>query len=158
MAKAKKKEDESVDLQKKIDELTNDLQRTRADFENFRKRVDSEKQQAMKNGETKTALKILPVVDTIERAVVNIPQDIADNAWVKGVSGMIKQLEVALSNMGIKKIDAKPGVTFDPELHQAVQFDEEADGDIEVISEELQAGYTLDGMLIRHSMVKVTRK
>ncbi len=158
MAKAKKKEDESVDLQKKIDELTNDLQRTRADFENFRKRVDGEKQQAMKNGETKTALKILPVVDTIERAVVNIPQDIADNAWAKGVSGMIKQLEVALSNMGIKKIDAKPGVTFDPELHQAVQFDEEADGDTEVISEELQAGYTLDGMPIRHSMVKVTRK
>ena len=60
--------------------------------------------------------------------------------------------------MDLVRIDAKPGTTFDPELHQAVQFDEDAEGDTEVIQEELQAGYVLKGSPIRHAMVKVTRQ
>ena len=63
-----------------------------------------------------------------------------------------------MSDIAIARIDAKPGVVFDPELHQAVQMDEESTGDQEVIAEELQAGYTLRGTPIRHAMVKVTRK
>ena len=146
------------ELQQQIAELTLDLQRTRADFENFRKRVDGEKQQAMERGEAKTAMRLLPVIDTIERAVAHIPADIAEHQWVQGVSGLVKQLDKALNDIAIARIDAKPGVAFDPELHQAIQMDEEATGEQEVIAEELQAGYTLQGTPIRHAMVKVTRK
>lgn len=153
--KQTKKQD---DLQVKVDELTLDLQRVRADFENYRKRMDAEKQTAQKNGETRAVLQLLPVIDTVERAILHIPGDIADHPWVKGVGGLIKQLDTSLAALHLKRIAAHKGADFDPELHQAVQFDENAEGDKEVIAEELQAGYTLNGTPIRHSMVKVTRK
>lgn len=152
MAKKSDKRDEQ------IAELTADLQRVRADFENYRKRVDVEKQQATERGEARTAMKLLPVIDTIERAVLHIPEDIAGHAWVQGVSGLVKQLDAALVEIGITRIDSTAGTVFNPELHQAVQFDEASTGETEVIAEELQAGYTLHGAPIRHAMVKVTRK
>lgn len=142
----------------KIAELTADLQRVRADFENFRKRVDIDKQQAEQRGATKTALKLLPVIDTIERAIVHIPKDIVEHKWVQGVAGLIKQLDKALEGMDIKRIDSSKGTQFNPELHQAIQMDDEAKGEKEVIAEELQAGYTMGSDVIRHAMVKVTRK
>jgi molecular chaperone GrpE len=149
----------SVDeLQQQITELTLDLQRTRADFENFRKRAEIDKQQSMERGEAKTALKMLPVIDTIERAIVHIPNDIAEHQWVQGVAGLIKQLDKALADMGIARIEAKSGTLFNPELHQAIQMDEDAVGEQEVVAEELQAGYTLQNVPIRHAMVKVTRQ
>ncbi len=141
-----------------IKELTADLQRVRADFENYRKRVEVEKKQARSNGESATALKLLPVVDTIERAILHIPEDIADHPWVQGVGGLIKQLDKALADMSMARIEASEGTVFNPDVHQAVQFDEDSTGDTEVISEELQAGYTLGGVPIRHAMVKVTRQ
>lgn len=146
------------DLQHTIDELTLDLQRTRADFENYRKRVEAEKQSAHSMGQAKSVMKLLPVIDTIERAIANVPEELADNAWAKGVAGLGKQLDKQLKEIGLEKIDAKPGISFNPELHQAVQFDEEVDGDKEVVAEELRAGYTLDGTVIRDAMVKVTRQ
>lgn len=146
------------DLQRTIDELTLDLQRTRADFENYRKRVEAEKQSAHSMGQAKSVMKLLPVIDTIERAIANVPEELADNAWAKGVAGLGKQLDKQLKEIGLKKIDAKPGTLFNPELHQAVQFDEAADGEKEVVAEELRAGYTLDGAVIRDAMVKVTRQ
>lgn len=146
------------DLQHTIDELTLDLQRTRADFENYRKRVEAEKQSAHSMGQAKSVMKLLPVIDTIERAIANVPEELADNAWAKGVAGLGKQLDKQLKEIGLKKIDAKPGTSFNPELHQAVQFDEAADGEKEVVAEELRAGYTLDGAVIRDAMVKVTRQ
>ena len=146
------------DLQHTIDELTLDLQRTRADFENYRKRVEAEKQSAHQMGQAKSVMKLLPVIDTIERAIANVPEELQDNAWAKGVVGLGKQLDKQLKEIGLEKINAKPGTLFNPELHQAVQFDEEAEGDKEVVAKELRAGYTLDGVVIRDAMVKVTRQ
>ena len=146
------------ELEQQIGELTADLQRMRADFENYRKRVDTEKQAAREDGEVRSILKLLPVIDTIERAVTHIPEDIAEHQWVKGVAGLVKQLEKSLSSLHLQKIEAQTGTEFNPEFHQAIQFDEEASGEKEVVAEELQPGYTLSGRPIRHAMVKVTRK
>lgn len=156
MTKSKAKKTE--DLEQQLGELTLDLQRTRADFENYRKRVESEKQSAQKIGEEKTVTKLLPVIDTIERAVANVPEEIADNAWVKGVTSLTKQLDKQLKDIGLEKINSQPGVLFNPELHQAIQCDNEAEGETEVVAEELRAGYTLNGSVIRDAMVKVTRQ
>ncbi len=145
------------ELEQQVGELTADLQRIRADFENYRKRVDNEKLSARQDGEARAIHRLLPVIDTIERAVSHIPAEIADNQWVKGVSGLVKQLEKLLSDLKLQKIDASTGRDFDPGLHQAVQFDDDADGEREVIGEELQSGYTLDGVPIRHAMVRVTK-
>lgn len=141
----------------KVTELTGDLQRLRADFENYRKRVDAEKQTARHDGEVRAIKQLLPVLDTIERATAHIPADIAEHQWVKGVAGLAKQLDTTLAGLNLERIDASVGQSFNPELHQAVQFDESAEGEHEVIAEELQPGYLLKGSPIRHSMVKVTR-
>lgn len=145
------------DLQQRIDELTLDLQRNRADFENYRKRVDSEKQAAKIHGATSMVQKLLPVIDTIDRAIVHMPDELKDNQWAQGIAGLDKQLLKILDELHIQKINAEPGTQFDPALHQAVQMDD-AEGGVEIIAEELQSGFLLEGVPIRHAMVKVTRR
>ena len=154
MAKSKKQEE----LERQIDELTLDLQRTRADFENYRKRVEQEKQMARGSGRAGAIMKLLPVVDNIERAITHLPEDLKDNAWANSVVKLTKNLEKSLADMGVERIDATVGSPFNPDLHDAVQFDEDTDGEHEVIAEELQPGYKVDGIVMRPSMVKVTRQ
>jgi molecular chaperone GrpE len=158
MAKESKKSKKDLEFEQKIGELTNDLQRTRADFENYRKRVDAEKTAAREAGQASTILKLLPVIDNIERAIAYLPEDLKDNSWAQSVVGLVKNLEKSLEGMDLKRIDAKPDTIFNPELHDAIQVDEDATGDQEVIAEELQPGYLLNDRPIRHAMVKVTRK
>ena len=158
MAEKAKKNNKQLQLETQLTELTQDLQRTRADFENYRKRTESERLLARESGQASAILKLLPVIDNIERAVAYMPEELKDNKWVQGVAGLAKNLEKSLENMDLKRIDAKPGVIFNPDLHEAIQFDEDAAGENEVIAEELQAGYTLSGRPIRHAMVKVTRQ
>lgn len=148
-----KKTDE---LQTKVDELTQDLQRTRADFENYRKRAEIEKAQARETGTAAAILKLLPVIDNLDRALSHIPDDLKDHQWAHGVVGLRKNLDKSLSNLNLERIEAKSGTDFNPHLHEAVQM-EDGEGEKEVISEELQSGYTLNGNVIRHSMVKVSR-
>lgn len=147
-----------IEFEQKIDELTQDLQRTRADFENYRKRSEIDKLSARESGRASAILKLLPVIDNIERSINYIPEELKENAWVQSVSGLVKNLEKSLDSLNLKRIEAKPGTEFNPELHEAIQFDEDATGEKEVITEELQAGYELDGHPIRHAMVKVTRQ
>ena len=154
MAKSKKQEE----LEQQLVDITSDLQRTRADFENYRKRVEQEKTTARENGQATAILKLLPTIDNIERAIAHAPGDIQDNAWVQSVMNLTKQLNKSLEGLNLKRIDAAPGSEFNAELHEAIQFDETAEGEKEVIAEELQAGYMLNGTPIRHSMVKVTRQ
>jgi molecular chaperone GrpE len=149
-------EENTADTQ--LAELIGDLQRTRADFENYRKRVELEKTAARNAGQATAILKLLPVIDNIERAIAHTPDDLADNAWAQGIASLVKQLDKSLEGMNLKRIDAAVGSLFNPELHEAIQFDETAEGEHEVIAEELQAGYTLNGQPIRHAMVKVTRR
>ena len=157
MAKeAKNKKD--AEFEQKLGELTLDLQRTRADFENYRKRADLEKIAARESGQASAILKLLPVIDNIERAIAYTPEDLKDNAWVQSVANLVKHLEKSIESLNLMRIDARPGTTFDPDLHEAIQFDEEATGDKEVVAEELQGGYTLNGHVIRHAMVKVTKE
>lgn len=154
MTKSKKQDE----IEQQVSELTADLQRTRADFENYRKRTEQEKTAARTAGQASAIMKLLPVIDNIERAIAHQPADLADNKWAQGVAGLVKNLEKALENLNVRRIPATAGTKFDPELHEAIQFDEDAEGDTEVIAEELQAGYLLDGQPIRHAMVKVTRQ
>jgi molecular chaperone GrpE len=156
MADKKDKKPSEAEIQ--VLELTQDLQRTRADFENYRKRVDAEKVAAREAGQSSAIMKLLPVIDNIERAIAYTPDELKDNEWVKSVAGLVKNLEKSLDSLNLKRIDSAEGTEFNPELHEAIQFDDEATGEKEVIAGELQAGYTLNGHVIRHAMVKVTRQ
>jgi len=109
-------------------------------------------------GQASAILKLLPVIDTIERAIAYVPNELKENKWALGIVGLVKNLEKALEGLNLKRIDAKAGVDFNPDLHEAIQFDEDATGEREVIAEELQPGYLLNGRPVRHAMVKVTRQ
>lgn len=154
MAKTNKQPDFEHDL----NELTSDLQRTRADFENYRKRVEAEKTAARQAGEASAILKLLPVIDNIERALSHMPSELQDNKWAQGVAALAKNLDTSLENLHLKRIEATPGTEFNPHLHEAIQVDEDATGEKEVIADVLQTGYTLNGQPIRPAMVKVTRQ
>ena len=152
MAKSKKQ----AELEEKLVDAIADLQRTRADFENYRNRVEGEKQSVREAGQTSAILKLLPVIDNIERAIGHMPLELAEDKWAQGVAGLSKNLDKSLEGLNLKRIDAKPGTPFNPDLHEAIQFDD-SEGEHEVIAEELQSGYLLGETPIRHAMVKVTK-
>lgn len=155
MAKEKKLTKKEQELQQQLGEMQTDLQRTRADFENYRRRTEHDLQRARETGKSSAILKLLPVVDNIERAIAHTPEHLKEDSWAQGVNNLVKNLDKSLESLGVKRIEATPGTPFNPELHEAVQA-EAGDGEAETILEELQAGYTLDGAVIRPSMVKVS--
>lgn len=132
------------ELDVKIAELTNDLQRTRADFENYRKQMDLQKAQAAEFAKYETVKKVLPLLDDIDRAISATPE----------LKPLEKSLEKTLAELKLTKIDSEPGVEFNPDLHDAVMM-EESEGEKEVIAETMRAGYTYNGSVIRPAMVKV---
>ncbi len=144
-----------VELQQKIDDLTDALQRERADAENIRRRHDDQYAGVQKVVKARVIGELLPAIDNLERALKHAPKELEGNDYVKGVQGVVKQFEKTLSDLGVQRIKTV-GEVFDPALHEAVGV--EGDGEVEVISEELQAGYVVDGEVIRHAMVKVKRE
>lgn len=130
-----------------IVELTNDLQRTRADFENFRKQVENQKSQAMSAAKYATVAKFLPLIDDFARALQTYPEQLLP---------LQKNFEKTLKSLGLVLIDSTPGVEFNPDIHEAVSVEDEG-GETEVISETLRPGYLYDGAVIRAAMVKVKR-
>ncbi|MDR1032677.1 MAG: nucleotide exchange factor GrpE [Candidatus Nomurabacteria bacterium] len=141
----------------KILELTTDLQRMKADFENYRKRMDGEKESARAAGKVGVLFQLLPVLDDIELATAHVPKNLVNDDWAKGVQNLTKKLEKNLEAMNVRKIDAQPGTPFDPELHEAITM-EDGDGEYEVVSEELRTGYKLGTDVIRPAMVKVAKR
>lgn len=154
MKKEQKIVEEIQKLEQENGELLQDLQRTRADFENFRKNVEENRERVKKSAKQAMAYSLLGVIDDIERATNNAPDDLKDNAWAKGILTLNKKLEAELKKVGIEKIETKVGDVFNPELHEAVMV-EESDGDEEVVSEILRTGYKYDGDVMRHVSVKV---
>lgn len=134
-------------LEAQVEELTSDLQRTRADFENYRKQVESQKLQAMSSAKYTTVEKFLPLVDDIDRAIAAYPEQLAP---------LTKNLEKTLKSLNLAKINSEPGTEFNPDYHEAISVEDE-DGDIEVISETLRPGYLYDGNVVRAAMVKVKK-
>ena len=137
----------------KIEELTDKWKRTMAEFENFRKRSEKEKSQMYDMGARSMVEKILPVVDSFERGLSGLDEEVED-PFADGMKMVYKQLATALSEAGVEEIEAV-GKPFDPDLHNAVMhIDDEAYGENEIV-EELQKGYTYHGTVVRYSMVKV---
>ena len=142
-------------LQATIKDLTEALQRERADSLNIRRRHDE--QTASLNTIIKASIitDLLPVIDNFHRSLRHVPKDLVNNDYTKGVQGIIKQFDLVLSQLGVEQIKTV-GQHFNPVLHEAVGI-EDGKGNIEVVCEELQSGYTVDSKVIRHAMVKVKK-
>ena len=140
-----KVEVDSSEVEKKLSELTDDLQRTRADFENYRKQVEAQKLAEKKMAELATVYKVLPLVDDIDRAVMNYAE----------LAPLKKSLEKSLKELGLVWISSEVEVEFNPDLHEAVMV--EGEGEKEVIAETLRPGYYYNGEVLRPAMVKVKK-
>jgi molecular chaperone GrpE len=138
------------------DELRQDLQRVQADFVNYRRRNDEQRGSLMDAAKRDVVLEILPLLDNIDRALGHLPHDLERHAWAQGVEQVAKQASDTLKNMGVTRMTTI-GQLFDPKLHEAVSV-EEGQGPDEVIIEELQPGYTINGEVLKHAMVKVGRR
>ena len=141
------------ELQQQIAELTEALQRERADSANIRRRHDEQMASLKDMVKAGVVRDLLPVIDNFERALKHVPADLEGNDFIKWVQGIVKQFEKTLSDIGVQRIKTV-GEVFDPHLHEAVSM-EEGEGGQEIVSEELQAGYTLGDEVIRHAMVRV---
>jgi len=140
-------------LQQQVVELTEALLRERADAMNVRRRSDEERAKLGSFYKALIVRELLPVIDNFERSLKHVPKDLEHNDFVKGVQGVVRQFEKTLQDLGVERIKTV-GEVFDPRFHEAVSM-EDGDGSVEIVTEELQAGYKLDDEIIRHAMVKV---
>lgn len=141
------------ELEQQIAELTEALQRERADVINVRRQHESQINMLQSMVKAGVVTELLPVIDNFERALKHVPAELEGNDYVKGVNGVVKQFEKTLEQMGVERIKTV-GEVFDPNVHEAVAHEEGA-GDIEVVYEELQSGYRLGESVLRPAMVKV---
>ena len=148
----KKKEKDPRD--QKIEDLTDQLKRTMAEFDNFRKRTEKEKSAMFEMGAKDILEKILPVVDNFERGLAAIPEEAKDGSFAKGMEMIYKQLIKMLEDVGVTPIEAV-GKEFDPNFHNAVMHVDDENLGENVVASELQKGYMYRNSVLRHSMVQV---
>ena len=154
-AKKHARQDKKTDaLKEQIEQLEDRVKRQMAEFENFRKRTDREKQAMFETGAKSVLEKILPVVDNFERGLATVPEGNREDPFVDGMNRVYRQLLTELENIGVKPIEAV-GQEFDPNLHNAVMQVASEEYESGVVAQELQKGYTYRDSVVRHSMVAV---
>lgn len=147
----KKKKDKKDE---QIEELTDRVKRTMAEFDNYRKRTEKEKAAMYEIGVKSVFEKLLPIVDNFERGLSTLEEEQKQEPFAAGMDKTYQLLLKLMEEMEVKPIEAV-GAEFDPNLHNAVMHvDDEEAGD-NVIVEEFQKGYTYRDSVIRPSMVKV---
>jgi len=129
--------------------------RAMAEFENFRKRSIKEKAAQYDDGLRAAAEKLLPIIDNFERAMAASAATHADDTFYQGITLIARQFTQFLDDLGVEAIPANPGDEFDPNCHNAVAHEENADFGANQIAAELQKGYRHKDKVLRYSMVKV---
>ena len=140
-------------VEKDRDDFRDKYLRTFSDFSNYKKRNLTAVAVANRDGQGEVVEKILPVLDNFERALEPM-SDLQDDAFVKGMFMVYRQLSDAVAALGVKEIPAQ-GEAFDPNLHQAISLEDAENGqeNAGIVVSVLQKGYMLDDKVLRHSMV-----
>lgn len=136
--------------------LRDQLLRTAADFDNYRKRSRRDVEDAQKKGSEELLRALLPVFDNLERAVLHAEQSTDAKAIAEGVKMVLKQFTDSLGRVGIKRVGGV-GQPFDPLVHEAIQQIETEEHPAGTVVAEVQPGYSLGDRLIRAAMVVVAR-
>ncbi|MCR4589328.1 MAG: nucleotide exchange factor GrpE [Lachnospiraceae bacterium] len=143
----------------KIEELNDKNLRLMAEFENFRKRSDKEKEQMFETGAKSVIEKVLPVIDNFERALdmtSDSPEGEDADPFMDGMKKVYRQLMDELEKIGVTPIEAV-GQEFNPEFHNAVMQVDSEEYDSGIVAQELQKGYKYNDSVVRHSMVGVAK-
>lgn len=158
-------EKQQTALTLQVAELTEALQRERADVSNIRRHHEGQIAGLKDVVKAGVVRELLPIIDNFERAVKHLPKDPNQepnakskeekqlDEWVAGVQKILAQFEKTLGSIGVSRIKTV-GEPFDPRFHEAISM-EDGEGTQEVVSEELQSGYALGDEVIRHAMVRV---
>jgi molecular chaperone GrpE len=144
--------DELNEAKRERDEYLELAQRTRADFENYRRRVAKEASGAAARGKAELARELLPAIDNLERALQSSAEG---EPLAKGVALVLDELRAKLSGAGVEPYDPV-GERFDPELHEALSTRAEEGTDSGVVVETVEKGYRLNGQVLRPARVVVS--
>lgn len=139
------------DLEAENEELTDRLARARADYQNYKRRAEREKQEAARDARIDMIEVLVEVADNVQRAMDADP----DPDVAKGLELVQRTIETELEARGVEAIEPEPGEAFDPGAHQAVVTEASSEHEPETVIERLSPGYELDGRQIRAAMVKV---
>ncbi len=149
-------EQELLSLKQEHETLQSQYMRIAADFDNFRKRQSRDQDDIRQQLVCSTLSEILPVVDNFERARQQLnPEGEEAQALHRSYPGLYKQLVDVLKQQGVARMEVV-GQLFDPTLHEAVLREESTEQPEDVVIEELQRGYHLNGKVLRHALVKVS--
>lgn len=130
------------------------LQRLQADFINFKRRVEQDREQQTTSANRELILRILPVLDDLERALSSVPEEMADSEWVKGTALVERKLRATLEEEGLERIEAE-GKEFDPREHEAVFCEDSPEHEEGKVKGVLRNGYKLHDRVIRPAQVVV---
>lgn len=138
-------------MQEKIDSLNDQLLRTVAEYDNFRRRSQREKETIYPQAVARTVEKFIPIIDTVERALA---VECSDTEFIKGIEMILQNFKDVLQKLGVEEF-GEAGEQFDPEKHNAVMHVEDEQHDANTIVAVFQKGYQLGDKIIRHAMVQV---
>jgi molecular chaperone GrpE len=152
----------TTDLRAKIEQLEADAKeasnrylRLAADFDNYKKRARQEQSETIQFANAGLIEKLLPVVDNFHRVLESAPPEV-DDAWLKGVSLTLQQLDELLASQGVSPIEAV-GTPFDPTLHEAIGHEESDEHPEDTVVTEVRKGYRLNDKVVRPALVRVAR-
>ncbi|WP_130836413.1 nucleotide exchange factor GrpE [Lachnoclostridium sp. Marseille-P6806] len=147
---------EIADLKAKNEALSDQIKRQMAEFDNYRKRTEKEKEQRFAMGEKNVAEKILPIVDNFERGLAALSAEEKEGAFAKGMDAVYRQMLGQLEALGVKPIECI-GKEFNPDFHNAVMQVESEEYESGIVAQELLKGYMYHDTVLRHSMVGVVQ-
>jgi molecular chaperone GrpE len=150
------RQSELDDIQAKAEEYLDGWQRARAEFANYKKRVQKEREDSRSFITAEILSKYLTVVDDFERALSDRPTGEAAEAWAEGIDMIYRKLKTILEAEGVVEITAK-GELFDPNFHEAISFEESDDHNEGEVVDVIQPGYKLGERVIRPAVVRVAK-
>ncbi len=150
-------EKELISLQSQVEEQQDGWLRTRADFDNYKKRVQRDAQRSHQDSIASIIKAYLTIADDLERALKNKPDGKEVAGWVNGIELIYQKLINLIKNQGVERMDVNPGDEFDPNIHEAITQEEHPEYQDGQIIDIVQPGYCISDRIIRPAMVRVAR-
>lgn len=143
-------------LQRDVQTNLEGWQRSRAEFTNYKRRMEKELRDASDKGSHDTLKKLLPIIDDFARALANVPTELQGNSWVNGTALIMKKFDRLLEEFAVQEIDPV-GQPFDPHKHEAIGADSDTDYASGIVTVTLQKGYVCGETVLRPALVRVAQ-
>lgn len=144
-------------LQEQIEEQKDGWLRTRADFDNYKKRIQRDAARSYQDAMTSVIKVFLSAADDLDRALKNRPQGDEIESWISGIELIHQKLITQMKNLGVERMDVNPGDEFDPNIHEAITQEDHDKFKEGQIIDVVQPGYRISDRIIRPAMVRVAR-